>query len=73
MVEERDEEGENALAMGVGGADHPENWKYSLAGSESAAAPSAPQYVTSRVWGGARRVSARRKAREAYARDCACA
>ena len=75
VVVERDEEGEEVLATGVGGADHPEDWKYSRVGTESAAAPSAPQYATSSAWGGARRVSASRNARGAlaYAGDCACA
>jgi hypothetical protein len=43
VVVERDEEGEVVLVTGVGGADHPEDWKYSRVGTESAAAPSAPQ------------------------------
>jgi hypothetical protein len=43
VVVERDEEAEGPLAMGVGDADHPEDWKYSCVGAESAAAPSAPQ------------------------------
>jgi len=30
--------------MGVGGVDHPQDWRYSHVGTESAAAPSAPQY-----------------------------
>ena len=36
------EEGD-VSATGVGGAVHPEDWKYSRVGTESAAAPSAPQ------------------------------
>ena len=47
VVVEGEEEGEEVLAAGVGGADHPEDWKYSRVGTESAAAPSAPQYATS--------------------------
>jgi hypothetical protein len=43
VVVDRDEEGEVVLVTGVGGADHPEDWKYSLVGTESAATPSAPQ------------------------------
>ena len=43
VVVERDEEGEVALSMGGVGAGNPEDWKYSRVGTESAAAPSAPQ------------------------------
>ena len=43
MVVESDEEVEVVLSMGGVGADHPEDWKYSRVGTESAAAPSAPQ------------------------------
>jgi hypothetical protein len=31
-------------ATGVGGGDHPQDWKDSHVGTESAAAPSAPRY-----------------------------
>ena len=47
VVGEGEEEGEEVLAAGVGGADHPEDWTYSRVGTESAAAPSAPPYATS--------------------------
>jgi hypothetical protein len=68
-----DEEEEDVAAVGVGGPDHPDDWKYSRVGTERAAAPSAPQYATSSAWGGASRVRARRNARGAlaYAGDCA--
>ena len=36
-------EEDDAAATGVEGADHPEDWKYSRVGTDSAAAPSAPQ------------------------------
>ena len=39
---ERNEEAEGPFATGVRGADHPEDWKYSRVGTESAVAPSAP-------------------------------
>jgi hypothetical protein len=39
VEEEKEEEG----VTGVGGAVHPEDWKYSRVGTERAAAPSAPQ------------------------------
>lgn len=63
---EEDEDGDLPAGV-VGGPVHPEDWKYSRVGRESAAAPSAPQYATSSACGGARRVSARRKARGALA------
>jgi hypothetical protein len=67
--------GDMEVPGGVGGPDHPEDWKYSRVGTERAAAPSVPQYATRSACGGASRVSAKRNARGAlaYAGDCACA
>jgi hypothetical protein len=42
-VVESDEEAEGPLATGVGGADHPEDWKYCRVEAENAAAPTASQ------------------------------
>jgi hypothetical protein len=64
---------------GVGGPDHPEDWKYlgkySHVGTERAAAPSVPQYATRSACGGASRVISERNAQgvAAHAGDCACA
>ena len=59
---------------GTAGSAHPEDWKYSLVGTESTAAPSSPQCATRSACGGASAARERRKARgpaAAYCGECA--